>query len=221
MVRSILTPPQKVFLRFFAQETELARKFYFTGGTALAEFYLKHRLSQDLDFFSTQEFSPQDINPSIKRAKSVLGYRSLDFQQAFNRNLYQLILPKGAFLKLEFTYFPFLQREKPKSVGGVPVDSLLDIAVNKVFTISQAPRGRDFFDIYSILQKEPWTMESLLKKAKRKFDWHVDPIQLGAQLMKVKKMRDDPVVAGKTNLKAVEDFILQEAGKLERLTFKR
>jgi hypothetical protein len=35
--------------------------FYLTGGTALAEFYLQHRLSEDLDFFSEQEVESQAI----------------------------------------------------------------------------------------------------------------------------------------------------------------
>jgi predicted nucleotidyltransferase component of viral defense system len=32
------------------------RFFYLTGGTALAAYYLRHRLSEDLDFFAEKEF---------------------------------------------------------------------------------------------------------------------------------------------------------------------
>jgi len=50
----ILSPQQKAFLREFTK-TELTNAFRFTGGTALSAFYLEHRLSEDLDFFSSEK----------------------------------------------------------------------------------------------------------------------------------------------------------------------
>jgi len=47
-----LTPLKKDFLEaFFACESP----FFLTGGPALGIFYLNHRLSYDLDFFSLEE----------------------------------------------------------------------------------------------------------------------------------------------------------------------
>jgi hypothetical protein len=48
---NILTPLQRRFLDAFSK-TELTKDFFLTGGTALAHFYLQHRLSEDLDFFT-------------------------------------------------------------------------------------------------------------------------------------------------------------------------
>ena len=48
----ILTPLQRAILKQFPQVTD-ADSFYLTGGTALAYFYLKHRQSHDLDFFTS------------------------------------------------------------------------------------------------------------------------------------------------------------------------
>jgi predicted nucleotidyltransferase component of viral defense system len=47
----ILNKTQKAVLDIFSK-SDLSKKFYFTGGTALAFFYLKHRRSDDLDFFT-------------------------------------------------------------------------------------------------------------------------------------------------------------------------
>ena len=47
----ILTPFQKQALKAIG-ESPLVDNFYLTGGTALSAFYLQHRLSEDLDFFS-------------------------------------------------------------------------------------------------------------------------------------------------------------------------
>ena len=50
----ILTPNQKSFLHEFTK-SELRNVFRLTGGTALSAFYLEHRLSEDLDFFSEEK----------------------------------------------------------------------------------------------------------------------------------------------------------------------
>lgn len=47
----LLTRSQRRFLRFFARLPD-SQHFYLTGGTALAEFYLAHRYSYDLDLFT-------------------------------------------------------------------------------------------------------------------------------------------------------------------------
>jgi len=51
--KGILTDFQKAFLRLFANLPDQER-FYLTGGTALAAYYLGHRLSYDLDLFSSE-----------------------------------------------------------------------------------------------------------------------------------------------------------------------
>jgi len=85
-----------------------------------------------------------------------------------------LHLSDGKMIKTEFTYFPFPRIEKKKQLGNLFVDSLLDIAVNKIFTIYQKPRSRDFIDLYCILQKEKkLNIADLVKKAEIKFDWHI------------------------------------------------
>jgi len=38
-----------------SQYEPLTKQFYFTGGTVLSEFYLKHRLLEDIDFFGFKE----------------------------------------------------------------------------------------------------------------------------------------------------------------------
>ncbi|WP_448605353.1 nucleotidyl transferase AbiEii/AbiGii toxin family protein [Thermoflexus hugenholtzii] len=52
--KGLLTPAQKEALILLATLPD-QEHFYLTGGTALAEFYLGHRISFDLDLFTTQE----------------------------------------------------------------------------------------------------------------------------------------------------------------------
>ena len=52
----ILTPDHEVILAILAKH-EIAKRFYWTGGTLLSHYYLHHRKSFDLDFFSDTEFT--------------------------------------------------------------------------------------------------------------------------------------------------------------------
>lgn len=197
MGKKVTTPEQEKFLDFVSATPQLGEHFYFTGGTALSKFYLRHRFSEDLDFFSEKEFDVKDITPFLFKAKKVLGFQKIDHQQSFNRQLFHLIFLARKILKVEFTYFPFPQLEKPAKKHGLLVDSLKDIAVNKVFTINQNPRGRDFFDLYWILKKGDWSVFELLRQARIKFDWHIDPIQCGSQFLKSGLLLDDPILVKK------------------------
>ena len=210
MAKEILTKNQIKILKAIGQEPQLRENFCLTGGTALAAFYLKHRYSEDLDFFTDQEFDPQDVFVFFKGLKSKLGLKKIDYQQSFNRNLFFLYLTKE-IIKTEFTYYPFPVLVKGHTFNGVKIDSLLDIAVNKLFTIYQKPRSRDFIDLYFILKKADWTVKDLVSKAKIKFDWHVDPLQLGSQFNQAAKLKDYPRMIKKISHKNWQDFFIKKA----------
>lgn len=217
-VKTILSLKQKELLNLLGKNRTVCGNFYLTGGTALAEFYLKHRYSEDLDFFSENEFEPQNISVVLKSFQSKIKIKKIDYEQSFNRNLFFLHLEKET-IKTEFTYFPFPRIEKKQKIGELYVDSLIDIAVNKIFTIYQKPRSRDFIDLYYIIQKTDWTLEELVKKAKIKFDWHIDPIQLGSQLIKAEELKDYPRMLFKIDDKVWQNFFISEAKKLENQIF--
>ena len=69
---AIFTNRQLAFLKAVAGNKFLADNFYLTGGTALAVFYLKHRYSEDLDFFSEKEFDILGLDVFFKQIKSGL-----------------------------------------------------------------------------------------------------------------------------------------------------
>ena len=61
-MKSILTPFQKAILEGICQEKFITENFVFGGGTALSEFYLKHRYSEDFDFFTENEIPLEEIS---------------------------------------------------------------------------------------------------------------------------------------------------------------
>ena len=214
MLPDILTQTQQKVLHVIGSSPQLRERFYLTGGTALAGYYLGHRFSEDLDFFSLEEVDPMGIDVFLKTHKDELGYDSYEYQQSMNRNLY--FLKYGVEeLKMEFTYFPFPQIEKPVEEGGLRIDSVLDIAVNKLFTIYQRSVARDYIDLYMLCQKQGYTIKDLLAKARIKFDWHIDPLQLGSQFYKAKEVTDMPRMIVDLNPELWRKFFEHEAENLK------
>lgn len=214
MAKTILTKQQQLLLNCIFEQKDLINNFYLSGGTALAEYYLHHRLSEDLDFFSLKEVSPLSIQVALKSIQNQVGITKIDFQQSFNRNLFFLHI-KDVVIKTEFTYYPFTQLEQPKIIRGTKVDSIVDIAVNKTFTIYQQPRSRHFIDLYLIIKAKDWEFRDLMKKARAKFDSVIDPIQMGQQLLKVTEVLDSPTMIIELPEKEWQDFWLQEAQNLK------
>lgn len=154
-----------------------------------------------------------EITTFLQSIKNELGFKSFDFNTSFNRNLFFLKFPNET-LKLEFTYYPFKQLDDSMEEFNVKIDSIEDIAVNKLFTIYQAPRSRDFMDLYIIVQKYGFTIDDLNKKAKIKFDSHVDPLKLGTQFHLITELKDYPNLIDKLEDKKWQDFFKEESKKL-------
>jgi len=212
MGEEIFEPKQIAFLEII-KNCVLTEHFYLTGGTALAGFYLYHRKSEDLDFFSEEEIDPMVIDVFLKSQKNVLGFSEFEFQKSFNRNLFFLHYPDG-ILKTEFTYFPFPPLEKGMRHGQLRIDSMRDIATNKVFAVLQQLRARDFVDLFFILKKEKWALPDLLKDARIKFDTHIDLIQFGSQLLRVGEAKDLPRMTVPLDQEELESFFIDAAASM-------
>lgn len=197
------------------ENKHIRHNFYLTGGTALAAFYLHHRYSEDLDFFSEKDVDILPVDVFVKEAGKALGAKSVDYQSSYNRNLFFLSLPDKSILKVEFTNFPFPRIEHGPTEGGITLDSILDIAVNKLFTIYQRTKARDYIDLYAICKESGFALSDLIEKARMKFDWHIDPLQLGTQFLKVKETVDYPRMIQEIQPKEWISFFESEAKKLK------
>lgn len=61
-------------------------------------------------------------------------------------------------------------------------------------------------DLHKILQRENYDFDSLIMDSKAKFDWHIDKLQLGSQLLKVTERQDIPRLVGEFNFSRMEKF---------------
>lgn len=219
--KTILNPIQRKFLDLAVKEPYLLKNYYWTGGTALAEFYLQHRESEDVDLFSESEIEVQPISNFIGVIAKKLKAADITSQRFLGLYSYTLHLPKTS-LKIDFNYYPFPRINLGKKWQGLAIDSLEDIAVNKVHTMFMKPRSRDFVDLYFILKhKDKFSLDRLINLADAKFDWHIEPAQLGENFAKVVTVKDFPKMLVPFNQKAMVKFFLNLAKSLKSQIFKK
>ncbi|MEO0205927.1 MAG: nucleotidyl transferase AbiEii/AbiGii toxin family protein [candidate division WOR-3 bacterium] len=217
----VITSEQKQVLNFFSKEDYLTKRFYLTGGTPLSAFYLFHRISEDLDFFSEKEVYLPAVRNFVQKLQKKINLVKVDYRRFLGLHSFYLFLTEERFLKIDFNYYPFRRIEKGMIYKNIEVDSLYDIAVNKVHTISMEARARDFIDIYFILKEKGYDFKKLILDAKAKFDWHIDPVQLGTQLVKASDLSDYPRMLVKIDHDEWKEFFIKEALKLKKEIFKK
>ena len=168
-----LTPLQGDVLRYLFESGAGASGYFLTGGTALAEYYLEHRSSDDLDLFNR---SDRDIAPDAADFLGGLESRGiLARSERLSGNFARLHLSRGAeAIRIDLANDVKAQMAPLREVEGIRVDSLEDIAVNKVCALfRQEPK--DYVDLYFILTETSWTLESLLSRAGMKDAAFDDP----------------------------------------------
>lgn len=215
MAKTILTPKQSQFLELVAGDLKITRHYYLTGGTALAEFHLHHRLSEDIDLFcETEEVNQTTIEAYLKKVAPKLKIATIQPKVFLGLVSYLLTYTDKTKLKIDFNYYPFPRIETGKKFLGLSIDSLHDIATNKLHTIYMKPRSRDFIDLYLILRQENYDFKSLVIDAKTKFDWHIDPITLSSQFLRVKDLTELPTMLIPFDRAEMEEFYLKMANQL-------
>jgi predicted nucleotidyltransferase component of viral defense system len=130
----------KKALDFLSQQKWLENtNWYLAGGTALA-LQAGHRLSVDLDFFTTDaKFKHESILPNFS---SNTNWKTTIEEP--NTIYGELLKAKISFIAYPF----FIPKQKMFRYGAVKILSAIDIAVMKIIAVSQRGRKRDFFDLY-------------------------------------------------------------------------
>jgi len=160
----ILTAHQISFLRAFAN-SELKEILRLTGGTALSAFYLEHRLSEDLDFFSNEKISFTIVEEFLKKLNNIDG---ISFTKLFDRNIFNLKFKDGGKMKVEATYYPLKNLEETIVIDNLQIDSFLDIVVNKLCAIADRIDAKDYVDVYSALKGSELSLHELINLAEKK-----------------------------------------------------
>lgn len=212
------TPKQAIIFDEVKNSDFIKQNFYFTGGTALSAIYLHHRLSEDLDFFSEKEFDNLPILDLLTDWGKKHKFKFLLKENEVVR-IYILEFSDGESLKIDFGYYPHKRVKKGQIIESVQVDSLFDIAINKLSTIMQRREVKDFVDLYFLLKE--FTLWDLMEGVGVKFRIKTNPFLIGINCLKVESFDTLPKMLIPLTLNQLKDFYRNLAKKLGMKAVKK
>lgn len=202
------TTIQKTVFDEFAK-SDLSKTFYFTGGTALSVFHLGHRYSDDLDFFTEITLPVEKVMNFAeiisKKLKTSYRYTEID-----NARLFEFAKKDKPLIKVDFVSYPNKRIEAGKKYHGVSVDSLLDIAANKLVTIPERTEVKDYVDLYFLL-KNKFTIWDITYAVEKKFNRETDIFLLSSDFLKAESFEFLPKMIAPLSLKELKDFFKVQA----------
>lgn len=138
--------------------TEIGKKFYLAGGTALS-LQLGHRLSVDLDFFSPTEDVPT-LRPALENA--LASFSPILADSAWGNLVYLVQNVRVGFYGYGYPLVaPLIETSE------VRLASTEDIALMKLDALLARAARKDFYDLYFICQQIP--LRTILDLAAQKY----------------------------------------------------
>lgn len=212
MGKITLTKTQEEILSVLARDPFFSKTFYLTGGTVLSAFYYHHRESEDIDLFTQHPFDQDFVRVWMKKQENIHHWK-LSYRQVFERQTYEISW-KGHYGKIEFVHYDFPVIEHSSlAYKGFAIDTLGDIATNKLLTISQRTTTKDFVDLYFLLKKD-FSWWDLMRSVEHKFGIEIDQMYLASLLTKVEALDTLPIMKKKLSLETLKKFFLNEAKSL-------
>jgi hypothetical protein len=157
MIHSVLGADAKKVLKVLSRQ-DFLRSFYLAGGTGCA-LHIGHRLSQDFDFFSQDEFEILPIRNSLRN----LGRFVIDYSDS------NTLVGRLDGTKISLFHYAYPLIEKPSENLNVRIASLVDIGCMKIDAISSRGTKRDFVDLFFILKKLGLDMKTFFGHFERKY----------------------------------------------------
>ena len=164
----VTTPACRQALNYLRQQPFIGG-FYLAGGTALA-LQIGHRVSTDLDWFSTGDRLLTPEREAIRQALQGASGQTLDdsgqFVVASEQDGMMFTRLFGADVSFIHQHHPPL--EPMVAYQGIRLASPTDIGLMKLAAINSRGTRRDFIDLYSL--REIVTLDRLLELAVIKYE---------------------------------------------------
>ncbi len=159
----ILTPLHVEVCKTLFSNPEIAGSYFLTGGTALSAFYLQHRDSEDLDFFTHEEIHRGFVETVQGLfTKAGLVHKVMTRAPGFIR--FQV----ADELKVDFALDSAFRFGIPQEIDGIRIDTEENIAINKVCTILGRLDAKDYVDLLFLIRDSKYDIFDLLKKGEKK-----------------------------------------------------
>ena len=201
---------RELLAAFFAHE----RRFFLTGGAALAGFYLHHRTTDDLDFFTHEKEAFETGGGALAAAADDVRATTTVRQNAPGFRRY--VVSRGdesVVVDLVWERVPSAYPDKVET-AGVRVDPIEEILVNKLTTVVSRSEERDIVDLL-ILEQRGLRIEDGLAAALAK-DGGCTPAALAFVLSEV-VVPDSATLPGGVSPVALRLFIEDLVVRLRRV----
>lgn len=163
--KGTLSRLQRSVLEVFSRLPE-KEHFFLSGGTALAEYFLGHRYSYDLDLFTDQGELVLPVSYLLEKYVKESGL-DVSVVRRFNTFVQFEINQGSEALKVDLAYdSPFRLGLPEASDLGIMVNDYLDLQADKTLAFFGRVEPRDAVDLYFLLQKT--SIEELIKLARQK-----------------------------------------------------
>ena len=154
------------------------------GGTALARFYLHHRVSYDLDFFLAVPFDPMVLSRRLQQAGLTFEITGLECGGTFAAQLHGLVTIKNSEpINISFVEDVFTGMFETIEIQGVRTEIIEGLFHRKLRTVSgtgvtlgpsghllgegQRQKARDLYDLY-ILDTRVEPVEKFIQRINSK-----------------------------------------------------
>lgn len=181
--------------------SDALRDFSLGGGTSLA-LRFGHRISVDLDFFTTTEFSPDDL------------FEKLDVSSgAVMGNAKNALTVDAGGVKVDLLRHAYPVLQPPDQIDGISLIGLPDLAAMKLNAIANRGSKKDFYDVVELLKH--FSMEDMLGFFSSKYT-RSDPFSVIRSLawFEDAEIEPDPVSLSGMNWDGVKDRVLRAVAGL-------
>lgn len=175
--------------------------FYLAGGTGVY-YYLQHRHSVDLDFFTDK----------------VIDFR--EFHHYFEPEEIKLLTKDTIHAKVEninlsFFQYPYLLLKPPNNLEMIKIASLEDILCMKANNIISRGSRKDFVDVYFIIKALKVGSDEVINLFKKKFGAY-DELVIKKSLTYFEDAEKEPefTTIKKINWEKIKNFFIKEFGKI-------
>ena len=183
-------PILKEVLNRLSSKSEL-ENFRLVGGTNLS-LRFGHRMSDDIDYFTAQEYGTVNFESLYKMLRAEFDYIDGHGSNIGFGNSYYVgnTSNDGDKIKLDLMYTdPFLNESD--EIDGVRFASVEDIIAMKLNAITDGDgRKKDYWDIHFLLGR--FTLREMLDLHETRHPWEHDRTKLLKDLMNFRKADKDP-----------------------------
>lgn len=189
MLDAVVNKNMLEICRLLSQEKFMER-YYLAGGTALA-MIIKHRRSNDLDFFTPGNIDTKKITDWLYNSVTT-GQANIIFKKTDQIDI------KIMDIKTSFISYPF--RIINGFINGENIDARLsglklappeEIALMKAYTIGRRTSFRDYVDLYYLLSQNNINIKRIIKECGQKYVLEGETVFSGKLFLQQLKYTED------------------------------